>query len=102
LAGGGVEQMDLSQLIVDERGAVSPEAANIGTVVMQRFHHALAGRVVAEDSDGAGASRQEIDPLSAPDRREVRCLLMGDFDGVEAGQGRQPDGAGPPPSVVSP
>jgi len=37
LTGGGIVQMDLSQLIVDQRGTVSPEAVNIGTVVMQRF-----------------------------------------------------------------
>src|SRR5258707_11230668 len=100
LTGGGIVQMDLSQLIVDQRGAVAPEAANIGAVVMQRFHHALGGGIVAEYSDRAGASRQEIDPLPAPHRKEVRRLLMGDFDGVEAGQGGQPDGAGAPPSVV--
>src|ERR1700730_1970907 len=94
--------MDLSQLIVEQRGAVSPKAANIGTVVMQRFRHALCGGVVAEYSGGAGAARQEVDPLPVPDPGEGRCLLMGDLDGVEAGQGGQPDGAGAAPPVVSP
>src|ERR1700730_14539137 len=102
LTGGGIVQMDLSQPIVDQRGAVSREAANIGAVVMQRFRHALCGGIVAEYSDGAGASRQEIYPRPAPDREEVRRLIMRDFDRVEAGQGGQPDGAGAAPAVVSP
>src|SRR5260221_11468346 len=71
LTGGGIVQMDLSQLIVDQRGTVSPEAANIGTVVMQRVRDALCGGIGAGYFHRAGAFPQEIEPRPRSKREEV-------------------------------
>ena len=102
LAAGGIEEMNLSQLIVNQGIALRGEAANIGTVVVQNFGDGLGGRVVAEDPDAAGPPREEINLPAAVNGEEVRRLFVRNLDRVQALQPGDPNRAGAPAAVVSP
>ena len=57
LAAGGIVKMNLSELIVNQSGAVTREAANIRAIVMECFVDPLGDGIVAKDADGTGATR---------------------------------------------
>ena len=62
LTGCGVVEMNLSQLIVDEGRAISIQAANVRSIVMQCFVYAFRCGIVTEYPDVPFSSRQKVDP----------------------------------------
>src|SRR5271165_7480936 len=82
-AAGGIQKMDLPQLVVDQCRSIAGQAANIGSVIMQHLRNGLRAGVVAEDSDVAVASGEKKDPPAAVDGEEVRCSFVRNLDRVE-------------------
>src|SRR3982074_3478366 len=102
LAGGGIQEVNFPQLVVDHSGSIAGEAADVGTVVVESFGNRLRTQVVAEDPDVPGACGEEEDLLAAVDWKEVRSLLVRNLNRVETRKPGDPDRAGAAAAVVTP
>ena len=102
LTAGSIEEMDFSQLIVNQGVSLRGEAANIGTFVVENLGHRLRGRIVTEDSDMAGATGEEEDLPAAVDGEEIRCPIMRNLERLEVLEARDPDRTRQATAVVSP
>src|SRR5712664_984012 len=101
-AAGGIEEMDFSQLIIDQGIPITGEASNIGAIVVQSLGNRLRAEIVTENPDVTRAAGKKVDLVAAVDGKEVGSSIVRNLDRVEALERGDPDGAGASAAVVSP
>ena len=102
LAAAGVEQIQLTELVINQGVTRAGERANVGAGVVQHFGHLPGGRVVAKDADVPGAAREKIDLPADVDREKIRGLVVGNFHRLESRQRGHPERAGAAAAIVAP
>ena len=91
---GEIEQVQRTELFVDDRARTGRGRLQIEAVVFHELDHGARRHVVAEQRGRAGAVGEEIDFVADPERVEIVGVFAGHGRHGRVGQLRDPDGRG--------